>query len=188
MNAFAFAITATLNRVLEALNKTPDEVFGDGEIVFLDLKMCRDPAQLGAKIHELFHKVIMHIEMENQMAEDDLSNQMLAYIHSHYNEDISLLDLGAHFDLSQCYMSNLFKDATGENFKDYLSRYRIKKAKEILAEDPGIKNNELAKRIGCNTVATLFRLFNKYEGMSPGQYVKNMKLQNTAKEDDQTDV
>lgn len=175
MNAFAFAITATLNRVLESLNKTSDEVFGDGDIVFLDLKMCRDPEELGVKIHEVFHKVITHIDMENKIAEDDLSNQMLAYIHSHYNEDISLLDIGGHFNLSQCYTSTLFKDTTGENFKDYLSRYRIKKAKEILAQDPGIKNNELAKMIGCNTVATLFRLFNKYEGMSPGQYVKSMK-------------
>ncbi len=82
MNAFAFAITATLNRVLESLNKTSDEVFGDGDIVFLDLKMCRDPEELGVKIHEVFHKVITHIDMENKIAEDDLSNQMLAYIHS----------------------------------------------------------------------------------------------------------
>ena len=175
MNAFAFAITATLNRILESLNKTVEEVFGDGDIVFLDLKMCREAAELEAKIRDLFHKVIAHINMENKIEEDDLSSQMLDYIHSHYNEDISLLDIGGHFNLSQCYTSTLFKDATGENFKDYLSRYRIKKAKEILEKDPGIKNNELAKMIGCNTVATLFRLFNKYEGMSPGQYVKNKK-------------
>ncbi len=177
MNAFAFAITATLNRILESLGKTAEEVFGEGDIVFLDLKMCREPGELGAKIRELFHKIIEHIDMENKMEEDDLASQMLDYIHSHYNEDISLLDIGGHFNLSQCYTSTLFKDATGENFKDYLSRYRIKKAKEILAENPGIKNNELAKMIGCNTVATLFRLFNKYEGMSPGQYVKSRKAQ-----------
>lgn len=175
INAFAFAIAATLNRILESLNKSAEEVFGDGNIVFLDLKLCKGPEELGEKIHELFQMVIKHINVENKIAEDDLSDQLLSYIHSHYNEDISLLDIGGHFNLSQCYTSTLFKDATGENFKDYLSRYRIKKAKEILGKDPSIKNNELAKMIGCNTVATLFRLFNKYEGMSPGQYVKSLK-------------
>ena len=175
MNAFAFAIAATLNRILESLNKTAEEVFGDGDIIFLDLKLCKGPDELGGKVHELFQTIIKHINMENKIAEDDLSDQLLSYIHSHYNEDISLLDIGGHFNLSQCYTSTLFKDATGENFKDYLSRYRIKKAKEILANDASIKNNELAKMIGCNTVATLFRLFNKYEGMSPGQYVKSIK-------------
>lgn len=175
LDAFAFAIAATISRVLESLNKTAAEVFGDGSIIFLELKMCRGAEELEKKVHELFKKVILHINAENKLAEDDLSDRLLSYIHSHYNEDISLLNIGGHFNLSQCYISTLFKDATGENFKDYLSRYRIKKAKEILLDDPTIKNSELAKMIGCNTVATLFRLFNKYEGLSPGQYMKNLK-------------
>lgn len=177
VNAFIFAITASVNRVAEALNKTTDEIFGEGSIVFLDLKMCNDAQELRAKIHELFDKVIEYINMENKLEQDNLADSMLDYIHTHYNEDISLLDIGGHFDLSQCYTSTLFKEATGENFKDYLSRYRIKMAKQILQNEPWVKNSELASRIGCNTVATLFRLFNKYEGTSPGQYVKTIKEQ-----------
>lgn len=177
IDAFVFAITATLNRIIDELNKTPDEIFGDGEIVFLDLKMCRDMTELERKIYEMFDAIIDCIDAENRKEEDNLADRLLDYIHSHYNEDISLMDIGGHFNLSQCYASTLFKETTGENFKDYLSRYRIKKAKEILENDPTIKNSELAKMIGCNTVATLFRLFNKYEGTSPGQYIKNLKQQ-----------
>ncbi len=175
VDAFVFAITATINRVVEMLGKTADEIFGDGKIVFLDLKMCADAGELAKKIYELFDTIMEFIDAVDKAQQDNLSDLLLEYIHSHYNEDISLLDIGGHFNLSQCYTSTIFKEATGENFKDYLSRYRIKMAKEILAADPTIKNNELAKMIGCNTVATLFRLFNKYEGMSPGQYVKNLK-------------
>lgn len=174
LNAFSFAITATLNRIVESMNKSTDEIFGEGNIVFLDLKMCSEAEELKAKIHGLFDRVVDYIEEENKQAEDDLSDRLLDYIHQNYNKDISLLDIGGYFNLSSCYISTLFKDITGENFKDYLSRYRIKKAKELLKQDPSIKNKDLAQMIGCNTVATLFRLFNKYEGMSPGQYVKNL--------------
>lgn len=175
IEAFIFAITATVNRTLEMMGKTAEEVFGEGRIVFLELKMCRTPEKVEEKIYEIFDIIEDCIDLEDKNQRDDLSELMLSYIHEHYNEDISLLDISGHFNLSQCYTSTLFKDSTGENFKDYLSRYRIKKAKEILEKDSSIKNSQLAKMIGCNTVATLFRLFNKYEGMSPGQYIKNIK-------------
>lgn len=177
LDAFVFAITATVNRIIDELGKTPEEIFGAGKIVFLDLKMCRETEELEKKIYEMFDAITDCIDAENREEEDNLADSLLEYIHSNYNKDISLTDIGGHFNLSQCYASTLFKEATGENFKDYLSRYRIKKAKEILEKDPNVKNSELAKMIGCNTVATLFRLFNKYEGMSPGQYIKNVRQQ-----------
>ncbi len=169
-NAIIFAFTATINRIVEALNKTVSEVFEEENIIFLELKMCTDAGALRSKIVQSFDKIM------NYMAGDedaDLSQRFLDYIHSHYNEDISLTEIGAHFKLSECYLSTVFKETTGENFKEYLSRYRIKRAKEILTNNPDIKTKELAAMIGCNTVATLFRLFNKYEGMSPGQFVKD---------------
>lgn len=177
LNALVFAITATINRIIESANKTAEDVFGEGNIVFLDLKMCQGPKQLRQKVVETFDSLIAYFQTDGAAGAgegESLADALLDYIHSNYNKDISLLDIGGHFNLSQCYISTLFKDTTGENFKDYLSRYRIKKAKEILKLDPTIKSRELAQQIGCNTVATLFRLFNKYEGMSPGQYVKSL--------------
>lgn len=170
-NAMVFAFSATINRIVEALNKTTADIFGEDNIIFLELKMCSEAAQFRTKIVQSFEKIIEYMTGSD---EADLSQRLLDYIHSHYNEDISLNDIGGHFELSQCYISTVFKEATGENFKDYLSRYRIKKAKEILTKNPSVKTKELAAMIGCNTVATLFRLFNKYEGMSPGQFVKNL--------------
>ena len=168
-NAIIFAFTATVNRIVEALNKTVAEVYGEENIIFLELKMCTDAGALRSKIVQSFDKIMTYMAGDENA---DLSQRFLDYIHSHYNEDISLTEIGAHFKLSECYLSTVFKETTGENFKEYLSRYRIRKAKEILSNNPDIKTKELAAMIGCNTVATLFRLFNKYEGMSPGQFVK----------------
>ncbi len=169
-NAITFAFIATINRIVEALNKTIAEIYGEDNIIFLELKMCENATELRNKVVQSFDRIMNYMSGDEDA---DLSQRFLDYIHSHYNEDISLTELGAHFKLSECYISTVFKESTGENFKDYLSRYRIKKAKDILYKNPDIKTKELASMIGCNTVATLFRLFNKYEGMSPGQFVKN---------------
>lgn len=171
-NAIIFAFTATINRIVDAINKTTSEVFGEDNIIFLELKMCTDAGALRAKIIQSFEHIISYM---SGSSDADMSSRLIDYIHSHYNEDISLTEIGEYFGRSKCYISTVFKETTGENFKDYLSRYRIKKAKEILTKNPNIKTKELASMIGCNTVATLFRLFNKYENMSPGQFVKNNK-------------
>ena len=132
--------------------------------------MCDGAPALRAKVIQCFDKILNYMSGDEDA---DMSKRLMDYIHSHYNEDISLTEIGAYFKRSKCYISTVFKETTGENFKDYLSRYRIKKAKEILLKNPNIKNKELAAMIGCNTPATLFRLFNKYENMSPGQFAKN---------------
>lgn len=172
LNSFAFSIASTVNRVADTLGKSTQEIFGEGNIVFLDLKMCTDKMELRGKVYGMFNTLIEFVQKQTPDTERDISALMLDYIHAHYNEDISLSDLSAAFSLSLSYTSTLFKEVTGENFKDYLNRYRIKRACDILMQEPGIKNTELAKRVGCNTVATLLRLFNKYEGTTPGQYGK----------------
>lgn len=174
LNSFAFSIASTVNRVAETLGKGTQEIFGEGNIVFLELKMCTDKMELRGKVYGMFNTLIEFVQKQTPDTERDISALMLEYIHAHYNEDISLSDLSNAFSLSLSYTSTLFKEVTGENFKDYLNRYRIKRACDVLLQEPGIKNTELAKRVGCNTVATLLRLFNKYEGVTPGQYGKKV--------------
>ncbi|MBQ4160062.1 MAG: helix-turn-helix domain-containing protein [Clostridia bacterium] len=172
LNSFAFSLASTVNRIADTLGKTTQEIFGEGNIVFLDLKMCTDKMELRGKVYGMFNTLIEFVQTQTPGTERDTSVLMLDYIHAHYNEDISLSDLSAEFSLSLSYTSTLFKEVTGENFKDYLNRYRIKRACDILMQEPGLKNTELAKRVGFNTVATLLRLFNKYEGTTPGQYAR----------------
>ena len=54
------------------------------------------------------------------------------YIAGHYSKDISLDDVSREVDISPYYFSKVFKEATGENFIEYLTNVRISKAKEML--------------------------------------------------------
>jgi two-component system response regulator YesN len=103
-----------------------------------------------------------------------LSDQMTDFIHNNYHKDISLVDLSERFNASPAYISILFKNYTGENFKDYLNMYRVNKAKSLLSENTNLKINDLAGMVGCNHPNTFIRMFKKYEGVSPGQYAKQL--------------
>ena len=59
----------------------------------------------------------------------------------------------------------------GENFKEYLNIYRIKKAKEIIKQNNYVTVKELSAMVGFNNSDTFIRVFKRYEGTSPGQYL-----------------
>ena len=99
-----------------------------------------------------------------------MASKMINYIHENYSKDISLDHISEYLKLSHGYVSTMFKYYTGENFKDYLNFYRVKKAKEIL-EGRNLKINEVADMVGCNHINTFIRIFKKYEGVSPSKYI-----------------
>lgn len=104
--------------------------------------------------------------------ESDMAERLINYIKTNYSRDISLTDIAEYFNMSTCYLSTMFKHYTGENFKDYLNFYRVKKAKEYM-QNGKMKIGTVAKLVGCNSVNTFIRIFKKYEGVSPGQYAQN---------------
>lgn len=71
---------------------------------------------------------------------EDQSNsaakKAMLYIQENYNKDISLDDVSGIVNISPYYFSKIFKEETGENFIEYVTKVRIEKAKEFLAQ-PG---------------------------------------------------
>ncbi|WP_077624739.1 response regulator [Sediminibacillus massiliensis] len=95
------------------------------------------------------------------------------YISDHFHESISLEDVALHTDLSPNYFSNLFKEATGETFIDYLTNIRLRKAKEFL-ESNQYSLKEISFMIGYKDPNYFSRVFKKYYLMSPKQYQKQI--------------
>lgn len=95
--------------------------------------------------------------------------RMIAYIDAHYSQDLYLERIAEEMSLSPKYISRLFKETTGTNLTDYISVRRIAEAKRLLAETD-LKNDDIASRVGILSRATFFRLFKKYEGVTPQDY------------------
>lgn len=114
------------------------------------------------------------VRQRSQSKAIEYSTEMISYIKAHYHEDISLEEVATHLNLSTGYFSTIFKKETGENFKTYLNRYRVKMSKELLANETNIKIKDLSLKVGYFNVNSFIRMFKKYEGVSPGEYAKKM--------------
>lgn len=96
---------------------------------------------------------------------------MIQYIHENYAEEITLADLADKVYISRNYLSNIFKNMTGESFNTYLTRVRIEKAKELLMEGR-LLVYEVAERVGYKNVPYFSTLFKKFTGMNPTELGK----------------
>ncbi|MTH54344.1 helix-turn-helix domain-containing protein [Bacillus mangrovi] len=165
LSQFIFAMAGTVNRIVQSASQAPRD-----EMLHLELSGIKDRETLKEEIVKIFTSASDRIVSSGQGA--TAAGQIVNYIRAHYHQDLSLQDLSDHFQLTPSYISTIFKEHTGENYKEYLNRYRIQKAKELLAGRK-IKVHEASKLVGYNNVNTFIRIFKKYVGLSPGQYEKS---------------
>ncbi|MEG2187286.1 MAG: response regulator, partial [Clostridia bacterium] len=104
-----------------------------------------------------------------QQAENKHVRFMLDYIENHYGQRISLTDVSLEQDVSCAYLNAKFKLETGYPFNDYLNRYRILRATEMIRENR-LKIYEIAEQVGFLDYKYFIKVFKKYTGFSPGRF------------------
>jgi len=91
------------------------------------------------------------------------------FIAAHYDRTITLDDVARHVHLNASYLSHLFKEMTGMKYIDYLTEYRMNKAKSLLA-DTNWKVYEVGEMVGYENPRYFTLLFKKITGQSPLEY------------------
>ena len=102
----------------------------------------------------------------------NISDQIIHIVQQEFDSDISLNYIAQKLHYNPNYLSSIFKKETNTSFSEYLSLYRLTKAKEWLVEtDMTVK--EIAEKLQYNNSQNFIRTFKKAEGITPGKYRKN---------------
>ncbi|MFK7694363.1 helix-turn-helix domain-containing protein [Paenibacillus sp. HJGM_3] len=95
------------------------------------------------------------------------------YLHDHFNRDVQIKELEQVSGLSRNYLLALFRKHVGMSPKQYLTRLRVNKAKE-LAIQSNYTVSEIAERVGYSDVQTFGRMFKKKTGQTLTQFCSNL--------------
>lgn len=96
--------------------------------------------------------------------------EAMAYIGEHYHEpNIGMAAIAQHLGISEGHLSHTFKKETDYTLLNYLTRYRIHRAMELL-RDCRLKVYEVAEQVGYRDIAYFSATFKKLVGMSPSEY------------------
>ena len=95
----------------------------------------------------------------------------LQYLEYNYFQSIDVGALAKQLGFTRAYFSTLFSQKTGESPYAYLTKVRIRKAKEFLL-DPSRSVEEIAYSTGFSSIQRFSEMFKKATGCSPTQYRK----------------
>ena len=129
--------------------------------------------------NEMHQKLVKKTEIFFQTAvstEEENSTIFLIkdYIGQKYmNETLSVKDISDHVFLSTSYVCTFFKNETGQTLNQYLTEYRMEKAKQLLS-DPRYKITDISSRVGYSDGNYFGKSFKKYTGFSPSEYREKM--------------
>lgn len=108
-----------------------------------------------------------------------MSRRMYAiasYIHSHYQQDLSLDEVSKRFYVSAHHLSRQFNKVTGFTFTEYVQMTRIRNAQQMLLNSSE-KITDIAAQCGFTSFSQFNRIFNKQNGMSPSAYRRSRRSQ-----------
>jgi AraC-like DNA-binding protein len=96
-------------------------------------------------------------------------NKVVEYVNAHYTEAIDMQAVYGLTGMSQSTFSRCFSRATGSTFTDFVNRFRIGKACELLmhTDRPVAK---IAFDVGFNNLANFNRRFAAVKGMTPTEF------------------
>lgn len=92
------------------------------------------------------------------------------YIRREYGKQIYLGSVAQECGVSASYLSRLFSEHLKMPFTDYLNRYRVDRAVELLKGGASVK--EAAYRVGFGDPNYFSKIFRKYKGISPSGVMK----------------
>ncbi|CAH1216675.1 Protein-glutamate methylesterase/protein-glutamine glutaminase [Paenibacillus allorhizoplanae] len=163
----ALAIAAASKRALEGEDA---EEKGLGEWI-----EALQPIRLSSEVAEWLSKQIQAFmwQLNSWLAGKNVNllDKAIAYMERNYEGACSIHDVAQHVYLSVSYFSNLFKKETGESYTNYLTKFRLEKAK-ILLSNTNMKISEIAESVGYEDPNYFTTVFRTWVHCSPSEFRK----------------
>ncbi len=99
----------------------------------------------------------------------DAIYRAVQYVHSNYGDKITLDAVAGEVYLSPAYFSKVFKEEMKVSFNNYLNKYRIDKARDIL-RNTTIPLVDVAAMVGYEDQSYFSKVFKRVSGVTPGRY------------------
>lgn len=110
----------------------------------------------------------------NDTPTSPLISRVKAFVQQRLHEDLSLSGVSRHLRVSTYHLSRVFRQEAGITFTEYIARLRVEHVKEALL-NPNLRISEAAYGAGFQSISQFNRVFLRYAGESPTDYVAHLR-------------
>lgn len=163
VRCLCFDMAATLMKAMDETKKY--EAMESGGIS--RLLSCNDVEEMKTEICRVIDGLCV---IGEDAKSEKLSSQVIRFIEENYeSHDLSVLYISECMGIHHTYLSNAFKAQTGIGLLEYINRFRVQKAKELL-RTTSKSVAEVADLVGYLSDKTFIRVFKRYTEFTPTQY------------------
>lgn len=153
-----------------------EEIFSDSPNGYRVLYHLRDIRSIAAWIRRLRDGCNEQLQSRKHSYKEHIVANVKAYIKANLSKRLSLQEVAAVFNFNPNYLSQLFSKYADAGFVEYITGVRISAAKELLAQGD-LHIYEIAERLGFESSFYFSKVFKKYEGISPKEYLDKLSPQ-----------
>lgn len=151
--------------------KSYKDVFDDEVVSYKKLSSLETINEVKQYLYIIFIALKTYFSNGEKSRDEKIADDIKSIIKERYNEQLTVNDIVENIYLSPSQANNIFKKQVGKTIFDYLTEFRIEKAKELL-KDPYSKIYLVADSVGYVNKSHFCMLFIKHTGVTPSEYKK----------------
>jgi len=139
------------------------------------LKQFVDPKEL--KLEDNIKYLNSSLNLNERQRIVELINKKIIDDKIYLDTNITLDKLVEIIGTNKTYLSQVLKENFNTNYTDLINELRIEDAKVLLMSDYSLNYtiDSIASEVGYNSIATFYRAFKKYTGVTPTFFQKNLE-------------
>lgn len=122
-------------------------------------------------IRDYLSEISEAVEVANRKQYSRYTKQAIEYMQEYYTRDIAVPDIAEAVGISEGHLRKVFKQETDRKIIDFLTDYRLEKAKRYMLKGEHVLDT-IWKKTGFASAQYFSYVFKKKEGISPRDYIK----------------
>ncbi len=169
---FGFTLLMLALRMLENEQISQEEAYGQNTRLSEELAYYETVDEIRMFIKNVYFRTLQALRRQDEGGQHKIVREVVRYVKQNYAKSIQVADVAAAVHVTPNYFSKVFKQEMGENFTEWLNKFRVEKAKELIHSEPGEKIYEIAEQAGFGDYKYFSFIFKKYTGYTPLTYKK----------------
>ncbi|HEX9062938.1 MAG TPA: response regulator [Clostridia bacterium] len=152
------------------------DIFHKNQLSIIDeIRSKRSIDEMENWIEEIYKYTLDTIKRNRSSKASRLIEEVKKYIKDNYqNNELSIEEIAKNLFVNYAHLCFIFKRDTGTTINEYLTEFRIRKAKELFDSGNSLILN-VAGRVGYADPNYFGKCFKKYYGLAPSKYLESIR-------------
>lgn len=156
-------------RTLDEGGIATDTLYEGPDLPHLQIRECATFDEVSRWLTARYEQLDGLLASRTEAGPPHFVTRAIEYVEHNYDRSLTLREAAEAVYVTPNYLSHMFHEQTGRTFKEWLSRYRVDRARELLATT-SLRTYEIAARVGYADYKYFSKTFKRLVGCSPGDY------------------